>query len=411
VAARAAEPVSPLVGQTRDQLLARYGEPRSQIERGNRVIYFYPRERVVLRDNVVVEVEEISADSVAPTSPSTPAPEAAKEPTTPSTRPATPPASGAEPRLEIKLVRPPTKDGRPPTVEPAQQPPPVARPLPAPVVPTTVPEATSTPTPPPAVPPKKITVELPPEPVERTEPVPVDEEKASDAKKAADALEDKKKKEEALRAARRRQAEAAAAEPAPSPISGQVYALAILIVAGGVGFLYWRYRQRQLDLAASSVENTPLTSTPTTPAFTGSGFTADVLNTLEWKRFEELVAAYYSKTGVVAVRTKTGPDSPVHIKISWKGEPRPFAYVQCIPHPTGLVDPKPLQALVTALAADDIRRGYVVTSGKFNVPARDFAEEKHLTLLPGDIFLEKLNALPATARTEIMQSISASDMS
>ena len=41
---------------------------------------------------------------------------------------------------------------------------------------------------------------------------------------------------------------------------------------------------------------------------------------------------------------------------------------------------------------DDIRRGYVVTTGKFNVPARDFAEEKHLTLLPGDIFLEKLNA-------------------
>jgi hypothetical protein len=244
----------------------------------------------------------------------------------------------------------------------------------------------------------------PQEPVESATPNP------AEAKQAADELAAKKKKEQALQAARRRQAEAATPEPA-SAISGQVYVVAFLVVAGGAALLYWRHRQRQLDLAASSVENTSLTASSNTPVFTGGGFSADVLNTLEWKRFEELVAAYYSKTGVVAVRTKAGPESPVHIKISWKGEPRPFAYVQCIPHPVGLIDPKPLQALMAALAADDIRRGYVVTSGKFNVPARDFAEEKHLTLLPGDIFIEKLNALPATARTEIMQSISSADVS
>ena len=176
----------------------------------------------------------------------------------------------------------------------------------------------------------------------------------------------------------------------------------------GAFVLYWRYRQRQLELAASSVENTPII-TATTPVFTGNAFSADVLGNLEWKRFEELVVAYYNKTGVVALRTKAGPDSPVHVKISWKGEARPFAYVQCIAQPAALIDPKPLQKLVSALAADDIRRGYVVTAGRFSVPARDYAEEKHLTLLPGDIFIEKLNALPGSARTEIMQAVSAGD--
>jgi len=48
-----------------------------------------------------------------------------------------------------------------------------------------------------------------------------------------------------------------------------------------------------------------------------------------------------------------------------------------------------------------------VTTGKFSVPARDVAEEKHITLLPGDIFLEKLNALPPKARSEIMEAIRA----
>ena len=190
----------------------------------------------------------------------------------------------------------------------------------------------------------------------------------------------------------------------------RIFLIAGAVVVGGILLLYWRYRQRQFVLAATSVVNTPLTPAAA-PAFTGAGFTADELSQLEWKRFEELVVAYYSKTGVVAARTKTGPDSPVHIKISWKGEPRPFAYVQCIAQPSGLVDMKPLQALVAALEADNIRRGYIVTSGKFNVQARNFAEEKHLTLLSADVFLEKLNALPAAARSEIAQSIGAKDPS
>ena len=135
----------------------------------------------------------------------------------------------------------------------------------------------------------------------------------------------------------------------------------------------------------------------------------ELLNKLEWKRFEELVAAYYNKTGVVAVRTKSGPDTPVHIRISWKGEQRPFACVQCIPHPTGLIEAKPLQTLCEALAAEDIRRGYVVTCGKFSVPARDLAEEKHITLLTGDIFLEKLNALPEAARQELLRDATAGE--
>lgn len=418
-AARAAEPVSPLVGQTRDQLLARYGEPRSQMGQGNRVIYFYPRERIVLRDNVVVEVEEITGDAPAPSAaPSSPPAGTAKDAPAASARPATPstPApNAAEPKLEIKMVLPrSTKDSRPAGAESTKAPAPIL-PTPSPVTPTIVPPPSSTP-----VEPAPVPVEEPVKPsaVETTvtspAPDPAIEKKASDEleakKKEADELEAKKKKEQALKAARRRMEEASAPEPTGSVISGQTYLLAFVVVAVGAGLLYWRYRQRQLELAASSVENTPVSSATSAPVFTGNGFTAEVLHKLDWKYFEELVAAYYSKTGVVAARTKTGPESPVHIKISWKGEPRPFAYVQCIPHPTGLIDPKPLHALVAALAADDIRRGYVVTDGKFNVPARDFAEEKHLTLLPGDLFLEKLNALPAAARTEIMQSIGAAEV-
>lgn len=226
------------------------------------------------------------------------------------------------------------------------------------------------------------------------------EAKKREAKKAAD-----------IRAARRKfeQAEAEALNPNASVFTARTYLIAAIIIGGGIAFLAWRRRQRLLLLEATAVSRTPFNAPVATGAGAGTVFTADLLAKLEWKRFEELVAAYYSKTGVVAVRTKSGPAAPVHIKISWKGEPRPFALVQCIVHPTGLVDAKPLQELNAVLSAEDIRRGYVVTTGKFNVPARDFAEEKHITLLPGDIFIEKLNALPDAARSEIMQSITTGD--
>jgi hypothetical protein len=404
VTARGAEPVSPLIGATKDQVLARYGEPKSQIAAGSKVVYFYPREKITLRDNVVVEVESFSMEPVrpadSPTTPSSPQQSTSKQSTleTGSTvRPAAPvgPSPAAsDSKVEIKLVRPPGAN----------------LPTPEPVVP------------PMTVTPKAAVPAARPPQVNDT-PVPVKVETLTRSSSETDAIKRAAAELEAAKAAEAAKAKKEAppkqvapkVEPSPLPTDGsenpfgtRVFIIAGVVVAGGFAFLYWRYRQRQFILAATSVVNTPLVPVAP-PAFTGNGFTAEELKQLEWKRFEELVAAYYSKTGVVAVRTKTGPESPVHIKISWKGEPRPFAYVQCIAQPTGLIDIKPLQALVAALAADNIRRGYLVTSGKFNAQARDFAEEKHLTLMPAELFLEKLNALPSAARTEIMQSIGSKD--
>ena len=59
---------------------------------------------------------------------------------------------------------------------------------------------------------------------------------------------------------------------------------------------------------------------------------------------------------------------------SLKSGPIREADVMAAGKAVGLVDVKPLQELVAVLAADDIRRGYVITSGKFSVQARDFAD-------------------------------------
>jgi hypothetical protein len=476
--ATASEPKNPLIGANREQLLARFGEPKSTIVAGEREVWFYPKQRLVLRNGTVVEVQPIEAEPVrrpapvaveptpappvqatAPTQGAAPsaAPVATAQPapgpaqaaapsstTGPAVAPtAMPPAVAPAPEeqgLEIKRVRPPPADFNPsaptdtttlpamantPAAAASVDTTPVAKSTPsAPVATTTAPadanaapsstatgpSVPSRPAAEPAATPTSKTTGAP----ETTAPV-----AATDASTATPAPpeppatvtpppEDKAKARKLL-AVRQRVREARDEQAEPPLISPTTYVIAAIVVFGGVGYLIWRSRQRNLALAATAVSRTPFAGPTATDG--GARFTVDLLAKLEWKRFEELVASYYSKTGVVAERTKSGPASPVNIKISWKGEPRPFACVKCIARPAGLIDVRPVQELFTTISADDIRRGYVVSTGKFNVPARDYAEEKHLTLLPGDLLLEKLNALPDSARAELLQETTTGDYS
>jgi hypothetical protein len=179
------------------------------------------------------------------------------------------------------------------------------------------------------------------------------------------------------------------------------------VIVGGIGFFIWRWRQRQLELAATTVSNTPVGSTVTAPPIPpkGATFTEAYLAQLDPARFELLVSAYFSKTGMVAVRAKAGQGSVTQIRISWKGESKPFAGVLCITNPSAPIEAKAMVPMVAELGAEDIRRGHVITTGRFTAGAKQFATEKQLTLLAGDALLEKLNGLPETARKEIMNIV------
>lgn len=420
--AHAAEPVSPLIGATREQVLTRYGEPKSQIVAGNRIVMLYARERVVLRDGVVIDVELISADPVrrpepapapgpvpgtgapaptgpapAPTNPpaTTPGqPPTSGTPPAPVVAPNLPPPADPEPKVEIKLVRPPgsTYSRPPPTKQEASTSPSTRA-------------ANPSPAPEPVAPRKFVPVAPTPDPAEL----------ARAAEQAADTAAKNKRAKAASSAVRRLDfADGSEADESSATLT---YVLVVAALVGGGGFLIWRRRQRQLDLAATSVANTPLKPQAVPPAGAEPApaprsrvtvFSEDLLARLDAGRFEALVAAYYSKTGVVATRAKAGSTGPMHFAISWKGEPRPFAGVHCIVNPVGAIDAKPLREFVAALAKEDIRRGYVVTSGKFNGAAQGVAGENQLTLLPGDVFIGKLNALPESARSEIIQAVNGS---
>ena len=445
-----AQTKSPYLGKSRDEVVTQLGTPKSNIRAGVREILFFPRLKLTMRNDVVVEAEDLPDDTLpAPVAPkrtteATSAPSAqtanqlptqglgeAVQPPTQSTTPqnqgTNPTSSGAtsstateasqspaskapEPTLSIKFIksgsgaskstkRPATTPATPPstlpvtvTKSPAEVSVPpaelksvsVVAPAPKPIA-----VASTTQTPPP-------TVTEPPEATAATEPPTTDEASAKPA------VDPKKKAAVRNRWRLRRDVENEE-DPAENIFSLQSYILAGIVIAGGAAFIWWRSNQRKLELAATAVSRSPFIAMSAGPADTAGMFSADLIGKLGAKKFERLVASYYAKTGVVAERTNASAEAAVHIKIFWKGEAKPFAGVQCHANPPTLLGPKLVVELFEALTAADIRRGYIVTTGKFNVEARDLAEEKHFTLLPGDIFLEKLNALPPAARGELLK--------
>jgi hypothetical protein len=398
---KAAEPKQhPLVGATRAQIVARFGEPRSQIMTGNREVLFFDRERFELVNNVVTFVEPLAGEASGPATLAVrPGVRNAGESVAPAEAAPVPPVRAGAERLAIKTVRPrgtAATDSENVTKDPA-------------LVPPTAPAAEAAPAP------KK--KEAPPSPVS----------KGTGSERAATTAPAVEKKSILTR-----RALSASDVNFEAPwFTTQSLVVIAVAVFGWTGYFLWRYRQRAAEaatpagkrrkVARSRVARTrevPIkvaeeklvqTQAPQTEvapgavatSTAGTHFTAEVLARLDGKRFVPLVAAYYNRTGVVATPTGADPSAAVQIRISWKGEPRPFANVQCIAQPSGPIDVRPLKKLLGVLAAEDIRRGYVVTSGEFTVEAQNFAEENQLTLMPGDALAEKLNALPESVRKEL----------
>jgi hypothetical protein len=138
-------------------------------------------------------------------------------------------------------------------------------------------------------------------------------------------------------------------------------------------------------------------------------FTKELLDALEWRRFEQLVTGYFEKTGLEAKRSHVGADGGVDIKLHKIGESRPYAYVQCKAWHVYTVGVKPVRELFGVMAADGIGTGYFVTTGTFTGEAHDFVTNRDMKLVTGEYLLEKLNSLVEADRSELLFQITRGD--
>lgn len=137
----------------------------------------------------------------------------------------------------------------------------------------------------------------------------------------------------------------------------------------------------------------------------------DLINTLEWKRFEELCAEYFTAKGYKAKVTRQGADGGVDINLFKESYSltKAFAIVQCKAWNSYKVGVKPVRELYGVLSAEQAPLGIFITSGSYTKEAEEFSKGKHLKLISGDSLLELIHALSAEQQQLLLRKITEGD--
>ncbi|HJS37114.1 MAG TPA: restriction endonuclease, partial [Burkholderiales bacterium] len=122
-------------------------------------------------------------------------------------------------------------------------------------------------------------------------------------------------------------------------------------------------------------------------------WTPELLKRLEWRRFEELCAAYFEALGFRTDLAGAGADGSAAINLYEQGSGSASILVQCRPWNAHRVGIKPVRELRRAMTSGNVGEGVLVTSGKFTLEARDFADAQRISLIDGDELLGKITAL------------------
>ncbi len=137
----------------------------------------------------------------------------------------------------------------------------------------------------------------------------------------------------------------------------------------------------------------------------------DLLQALEWKRFEDLCCAYYDAKGIRARATPLGPDGGIDIHL-FQDDQSPEAattVVQCKAWATQRVGIKPLRELLGVMTAERITKGFFMTVGGYTDEAKAFARKNGIVALDGKLILAMLERLPADARKRLLELATAGD--
>jgi restriction system protein len=146
----------------------------------------------------------------------------------------------------------------------------------------------------------------------------------------------------------------------PQDLNGKVYASgAVVLIAAAAAILAAALVRRRKAPSDASRAAAPRWS-------------LELLRRLEWRRFEELCAAYYEVAGTAD---------------------QPSSVVQCKPWSDYTVGIKAVRELRAAMAAAGVPQGVLVACGTFTSEAKEFSRGENIQLIDGGELLRKIGAL------------------
>jgi|GEM_PF-1974446 len=136
----------------------------------------------------------------------------------------------------------------------------------------------------------------------------------------------------------------------------------------------------------------------------------DVLDRVEWKRFEDLCCVFYREKGIRAETTRLGADGgiDIHLFQDDTDPTRATAIVQCKAwnKPVGVKEVRELRGV---MAHEKVEKAFFMAPNGYTDDARAFATENRITLLDGKLFLAMLQRLPDDASKRLLEFATAGD--
>ncbi len=113
----------------------------------------------------------------------------------------------------------------------------------------------------------------------------------------------------------------------------------------------------------------------------------ELLQSLDWKRFEEVVAAYFREKNFRSETLAYGPDGGVDARLFFGDLEKPVGAVQCKAWGKRQVGVAPVRELLGVMTHERVPRGYFAATGDFSEEAIKFAESNPIMLISGNDFL------------------------
>lgn len=141
-----------------------------------------------------------------------------------------------------------------------------------------------------------------------------------------------------------------------------------------------------------------------------SEWALDVIDRVEWKRFEDLCCAYFREKGIRAETTRLGADGGIDIHLFQDtADPQCMtSVVQCKAwsQPVGV---KPVRELRGVMAHAKVDKAFFMAPNGYTDDAKAFAKENRISLLDGAALLMMIQRLPEDARKRLLDLATAGD--
>lgn len=140
-----------------------------------------------------------------------------------------------------------------------------------------------------------------------------------------------------------------------------------------------------------------------------SAWTLELLQSIEWKRFEDLCQRFYAAKGIRSICTPLGPDGGIDIRLFPEEGDRATAIVQCKAWGDSYVGVKPIRELLGVTVHEKVAKAFFMTSGKYSDEAKSFAASHPITLIDGVMLVAMIKRLPETEQRALLEFATAGE--